>query len=115
MSDVIHIDDLAAPTFPPAAQPIVDGMAAMVDYCPLDADTLHERASAETGLTDFGNQDYRDRMTVLLAAFEDVPNLTPRGRVYSFSLMLTFLKGRLRVIDHLKRHPEILECTCRPR
>ena len=39
MSDVIHIDDLAAPTFPPEAQPIVDGMAAMVDYCPLDADT----------------------------------------------------------------------------
>jgi Sulfotransferase family len=109
MSDVIHIDDLAAPTFPPEAQPIVDGMAAMVDYCPLDADTLHERASADTGLTDFGSQDYRDRMAVLLAAFEDLPNLTPRGRVYSFSLMLTFLKGRLRVVDHLNRHPEILD------
>jgi hypothetical protein len=48
-------------------------------------------------------------MAVLLAAFEDLPNLTPRGRVYSFSLMLTFLKGRLRVVDHLKRHPEILD------
>ena len=48
-------------------------------------------------------------MAVLLAAFEDLPNLTARGRVYSFSLMLTFLKGRLRVIDHLNNHPEILD------
>ncbi|HUL99005.1 MAG TPA: sulfotransferase [Mycobacterium sp.] len=107
MTDAIHIEDLASPTFPVEAQPIIDGMAAMAEYCPLDADVLHERASADTGLTDFGAQDYRERMAVLLQAFDDLPNMTPAGRTYAFSLMLTFLKGRLRVIDHLKHHPEI--------
>ena len=81
----------------------------MADYCPLTADGLHEAATAQTGLTDFGEQDYRERMSVLLTAFEELPHFTAFGRTYAFSLMLTFLKGRLRVIDHLKRHPEIFD------
>lgn len=81
----------------------------MADYCPLTADGLHEAATAQTGLTDFGEQDYRERMSVLLQAFEEIPHFTAFGRTYAFSLMLTFLKGRLRVIDHLKRHPEIFD------
>lgn len=109
MTDAIHITDLARPTFTPEAQLIIDGMAAMADYCPLTTDALHEQASAQTGLTDFGEQDYRERMAVLLEAFNELPHLTAFGRTYAFSLMLTFLKGRLRVIDHLKHHPEIFD------
>lgn len=109
MTDAIHITDLARPTFTPEAQLIIDGMAAMADYCPLTTEALHEQASAQTGLTDFGDQDYRERMAVLLEAFNELPHLTAFGRTYAFSLMLTFLKGRLRVIDHLKRHPEIFD------
>ncbi|BBZ65226.1 sulfotransferase [Mycolicibacterium insubricum] len=105
----VHIDDLARPRFSPEAQAIIDGMAAMADYCPLTADGLHEAATAQTGLTDFGEQDYRERMSLLLQAFEEIPHFTAFGRTYAFSLMLTFLKGRLRVIDHLKRHPEIFD------
>ena len=109
MTDAVHITDLARPTFSPQAQAIIDGMAAMADYCPLTAAALHEQASAQTGLTDFGEQDYRERMNVLLQAFEELPNFTAFGRTYAFALMLTFLKGRLRVLDHLKNHPEIFE------
>lgn len=109
MTDVIHLTDLAKPTFTPEAQLIIDGMAAMADYCPLTPGALHEQASAQTGLTDFGDQDYRERMAVLLDAFNELPRMTPFGRTYAFSLMLTFLKGRLRVIDHLKHHPEIFD------
>ncbi|CAJ1583305.1 sulfotransferase [[Mycobacterium] wendilense] len=108
-SGAIRITDLARPTFTPEAQAIIDGMAAMAEYCPLTAEALHEQATAQTGLSDFGAQDYRERMDVLLAAFGDLPNFTAFGRTYAFSLMLTFLKGRLRVIDHLKRHPEIFD------
>jgi hypothetical protein len=109
MTDAIHITDLASPTFSPDAQAVIDGMAAMADYCPLTPDGLHEQASAQTGLTDFGEQDYRERMDVLLQAFGELPNFTAFGHTYAFSLMLTFLKGRLRVIDHLKTHPEIFD------
>jgi hypothetical protein len=48
-------------------------------------------------------------MAVLLEAFHELPRLTASGRTYAFSLMLTFLKGRLQVIDHLKRHPEVFD------
>ena len=109
MTDAVHITDLATPKFTPDAQQIIDGMAAMADYCPLTADALHEQASAQTGLGDFGEQDYRERMSVLLRAFGELPNFTAFGRTYAFSLMLTFLKGRLRVVDHLKNHPEIFD------
>jgi hypothetical protein len=109
MTDAIHITDLAHPTFTPEAQMVIDGMAAMADYCPLTAEALHEQAAAQTGLTDFGDQDYRERMAVLLEAFNELPRITRFGRTYAFSLMLTFLKGRLRVIDHLKNHPEIFD------
>lgn len=105
----VHITDLARPTFTPQAQVIIDGMAAMAPYCPLTAEALHEQASAQTGLTDFGDQGYRERMSVLLQAFEELPGLTSFGRTYAFSLMLTFLKGRLQVVDHLKRHPEVFD------
>ena len=105
----VHLTDLARPTFTPEARAIVDGMAAMAEYCPLTVEALHEQATAQTGLSDFGAQDYRDRMAVLLNAFDELPHLTEFGRTYAFSLMLTFLKGRLQVIDHLKRHPEIFD------
>jgi hypothetical protein len=108
-ADVIRLTDLARPTFTPEAQAIIDGMTEMAGYCPLTAEALHEQACAQTGLTDFGEQDYRERMDVLLAAFEELPRLTAFGRTYAFSLMLTFLKGRLRIIDHLKKHPEIFD------
>lgn len=113
VTGAVHITDLASPTFSPEAQAIIDGMAAMAEYCPLTADALHEQASAQTGLTDFGDQDYRERMDVLLQAFGELPNFTAFGRTYAFSLMLTFLNGRLRVIDHLKRHPEIFDVDVR--
>lgn len=109
MTDAVHITDLATPQFTPDAQQIIDGMAAMAEYCPLTADGLHEQASAQTGLSDFGEQDYRERMSVLLRAFGELPNFTAFGHTYAFSLMLTFLKGRLRVVDHLKRHPQIFD------
>ena len=105
----VHITDLAHPTFTPEARQIIDGMAAMAPYCPLTADALHEQAAAQTGLTDFGDQGYRERMAVLLQAFEELPRFTAFGRTYAFSLMLTFLKGRLQVVDHLKRHPEVFD------
>jgi hypothetical protein len=109
LTPAVHLTDLARPTFSPQAQEIIDGMSAMADYCPLTADALHVHASAQTGLSDFGEQDYRERMAVLLTAFHELPHLTAFGRTYAFSLMLTFLKGRLQVVDHLKHHPEIFD------
>ena len=63
---LVHLDDLAVPRFSPDIDQICDLMATMASECPLDADVLHAKAAAETGLSDFGPDDYRERLEVYL-------------------------------------------------
>ncbi|WP_420715847.1 sulfotransferase family protein [Mycobacterium sp. 663a-19] len=82
-------------------------MAAMAPNCPLDADALHAQARADTGLDDFGAQDYRERLDVYLAALRDIDGLHGAGVVNFYGQLLQLLKNRLLFTDLLKRHPEI--------
>ncbi len=107
MTDAVHIGDLARPVFAPHVVEMLDGMGAMADDCPLDARRLHEQATDETGLTDFGPRDYEERLDVLLAALRDVEPVTPAGRVVFHAQMVQLLKNRLLLTDLIARHPEI--------
>ena len=104
---VVHLDDLAEPRFSAEAQQIRDMMASMAPECPLDADVLHAKATADTGLDDFGDDDYRERLDVYLAALQDIRGLQPAGVVNHHAQLLQWLKNRLLLADLLKRHPEI--------
>jgi hypothetical protein len=103
----VRLDDLAQPRFSAEAQQILDVMAAMAPDCPLDADSLHARASADTGLDDFGADDYRERLDVFLAALRDIDGLHGAGVVNFYGQLLQLLKNRLLLTDLLSRHPEI--------
>lgn len=89
-------------------------MASLAPDCPLDADALHARAVADTGLHDFGADDYRERLEVYLADVRDIDGLTAAGRVNFFSQLLQMLKNRLRLTDLIKRHPEIRDVELLP-
>lgn len=82
-------------------------MASVAPDCPLDADALHAKAIADTGLDDFGPDDYRERMDVYLAALREIDDLHAPGTVNFFSQMSQWLKNRLLLADLLTRHPEI--------
>lgn len=110
----VHLDDLAVPRFSPQAQQILDMMAALAPDCALNADALHARASAETGLHDFGPQDYRERLDVYLAALRDIPGRHAAGTVNFYAQLLQLLKNRLLLTDLLTRHPEIDELELLP-
>ncbi|BBZ50095.1 sulfotransferase [Mycobacterium heidelbergense] len=123
MTDAVHsvrLDDLAEPRFSAAAQQILDAMAAMAPDCPLDADALHDRASADTGLHDFGPRevddyrDYRERLDVYLAALRDIDGLHAAGVVNFYGQLLQLLKNRLLFTDLLNRHPEIDRIRLQP-
>jgi Sulfotransferase family len=103
----VRLDDLAQPRFSTEAQQILDMMAAMAPQCPLDADALHAQARADTGLADFGADDYRERLDVYLAALHDIDGLHDAGVVNFYGQLLQLLKNRLLLIDLLSRHPEI--------
>jgi hypothetical protein len=105
--DLVNLDDLAEPRYSPEAQQIRDMMAALAADCPLDADALHARAIADTGLDDFGPDDYRERLDVYLAALHDIDAMHGPGVVNFFGQISQWLKNRLLLTDLLTRHPEI--------
>lgn len=111
---VVHLDDLADPRFSDEAQQIRDVMASMAPDCPLDADVLHAKASGETGLDDFGADDYRERLDVYLAALQEIPTMIPVGIVNHHAQLLQWLKNRLLLTDLLARHPEIHDIDLLP-
>jgi hypothetical protein len=113
-SNVVQLDDLASPRFSAEAEQIRDMMASMAPDCPLDADALHARASADTGLDDFGPDDYRERLDVYLAALRDIADMHRPGIVNFHMQLVQLLKNRLLLTELLKRHPEILEIELLP-
>jgi len=104
---LVQLDDLAEPKFSPEAEQIRDMMATLAPDCPLDADALHARAIADTGLDDFGPDDYRERLDVYLAALHDIDGMHAPGIVNFFGQLSQWLKNRLLLTDLLTRHPEI--------
>jgi len=105
--ELVQLDDLAEPKFSPEAEQIRDMVATLAADCPLDADALHARAIADTGLDDFGPDDYRERLGVYLAALHDIDGMHAPGIVNFFGQLSQWLKNRLLLTDLLTRHPEI--------
>jgi Sulfotransferase family len=110
----VRLDDLEVPSFSPGARLILDAMAEMAPDCPLDADALHARACADTGLHDFGPDDYRERLEVYLAALRDIDGLHAAGVVNFYGQLLQLLKNRLLLTDLVRRHPEIDDIELQP-
>jgi Sulfotransferase family len=110
----VVLDDLAEPRFPPEIEPIREMMAAMAADCPLDAEVLHAKASAETGLDDFGADDYCERLDVYLTALHEIPGMHDAGVVNFHAQLLQWLKNRLLLTNLLHRHPEINEIELAP-
>ena len=113
-TDLVRLDDLAEPRFSPEAEQIRDMMTALAADCPLDSDALHARAIADTGLDDFGPDDYRERLDVYLAALRDIDGMHGPGLVNFFGQLSQWLKNRLLLADLLTRHPEIHDIELLP-
>jgi hypothetical protein len=107
---VHHIDDYADPRlpFPIRAINAVGGPFAR-RLVRLEERGLLAAVQRKTGLSDFGDDSFREPLRVLLSALEGEAGLTALGRFLTRGLLLQLLTTRLRVQDLLKRHPEILE------
>lgn len=110
----VQLDDLAEPRFSPEAEPLRQLMASMAADCPLDIEVMHTKARAETGLDDFGADDYRERLDVYLTALHDIPGLHAAGIVNFHAQIVQWLKNRLLLTDLLARHPEIHDLELEP-
>jgi len=103
--ETIRIRDLANPVLTDLQRQAVASAppVTMTDQAVLDA------ARARTGLEDFGPEDFRERLRVWLASFEEDTGLGPLGRATMFGEAVRYASSRLRVEDLIRRHPEILD------
>lgn len=74
---------------------------------PLDADELIATAKRNTGLSDFGVDDWREPFERLMRAINDEAELHVFGRLWTRQEMLLFLETRLRIEEAYRLHPEI--------
>jgi hypothetical protein len=72
----------------------------------LAAQDIVEDAVAATGITDVGDDWFMTPLTLWASDLEQ-PNLTDRGRRFLRSLAVRDVARRLRVLDTIRRHPEI--------
>ena len=77
------------------------------DWVRLDEASLLTEAAANTGLDDFGADDFREPLRIFLAALEEEAKLHFIGRVLARADVLNLLENRLRMTDARKRQPEI--------
>jgi hypothetical protein len=105
--DVIDITDLRNPILSPAQQGALDATAGIPIR--FSEEAILGAARAETGLSDFGAEDFRERLAVWIEAIEEDGNASSVTRVNLFQMMVRYAATRLRVEDIVKRHPEILD------
>ena len=75
----------------------------------IDPERLMKKASAQTGLSDFGSDYFRGPLKRLCTSFEEDARLSGLGRVIVRQELLRLLSNRLKLEDIFKRHPEIAD------
>lgn len=107
----LRIDDLAAPVLTPLQSAAMKAVAGIeVD---LSERSVLDEARAQTGLSDFGADDFRERLQIWLQALAEDADLGPIGRIGGRRDIVRYAANRLRFEDLLRRHPEIREVEIR--
>jgi hypothetical protein len=99
----IRIPDLAQPVWSELEKQVV----AAAKPVTFDEQAVLDAASSATGLSEFGPGDFRERLRVWLASFDEDRGLNLRGREDAFNQTVRYATARLRVEDLVARHPEI--------
>lgn len=105
MSRKILIDDLRNPRLTDDQRRLMD--EAERSPVELSADAILAAASARTGLDDFGADDFRERLALIIDEVDSDQNYTELLRSTFFNRLVAVLVNRLLITDALRRHPEI--------
>ncbi|MCH2173771.1 sulfotransferase [Myxococcota bacterium] len=79
----------------------------------LDEAGLLEAARRRTGLSDFGGDDFREPLQVLLRSLEEEARLTFMGRLLARRDVFVLLCNRLKIVEAFRKHPEIADVQIR--
>jgi hypothetical protein len=107
MAGRILIDDLRAPALTADQQRFM--REAEANPVELSVEAVLAAAVERTGLDDFGPDDFRERLALILGEADASENATALLRATFFNRTLVCASNRLRARDLLCRHPEIHE------
>jgi hypothetical protein len=105
----VRIDDFADPQFSPEVRAMLAAIEPMAEQVDLTPAALMDLARAETGLSDFGPDDFVERLDVYCRSLREEAGLSALGRFNNQQGILKSLKNRLLVEDLVARHPEVLD------
>ncbi len=81
----------------------------------LNKDQLLQAAVEQTGLSDFGSDDFREPLDRLVLALNTEARLNDFGRIRAQMTIASGLSNRLKIQDYLQRHPQVRdEVVSRP-
>ena len=109
MTTIHHLDDLATLRLPWSARAMNRAPAPVAGSVRLEETALLSSAMKKTGLTDFGDERFREPLRILLDAYKQAARPSLLSRLYTRQLLLQFLTTRLLVEDLVNHHLEILE------
>ena len=109
--DIIRITDLAAPEL----SDLHRSALAYGDSLDLDlrVETVLAKAAEQTGLDDFGPDDFHERLALWLSEVDEDPESTNLGRFMLFNDCVRYASTRLRIQRLLTEHPEIHDVEIR--
>ena len=111
MSETIRITDLANPVLSETQQMALDyGASLELEF---SAEAVLGKAVATAGVDDFGPDDFRQRLGLLLDEWGNDDNLTGIGRLTLHNKLLQHATSRLLIQDTLNKHPEIHDIEIR--
>ena len=102
----MRIDDLGSPRQTQAAQAALDATAAF--DADMTVDGVLDAARAATGLTDFGEMDFVERLAIMLRSIDE-DGLNGFGRMLLYNDLVRYASNRLRVEDHIRMNPAVLD------
>jgi hypothetical protein len=79
----------------------------------LDPEAMMHEARRRTGLSDFGDDAFRDGLRVLVESFNAQDTAHAFGRIFFREYCIDLLVNRLKIQADLTRHPEILDVPIR--
>jgi Sulfotransferase family len=107
----IRITDLAHPELTDEQRAAIARAAAIP--VTLTEEAVLEAARRQTGLDDFGSDDFRPRLRAWLATVNEDEGMNAVGRLGLYASCVRFLANRLKLVALLARHPEIRDVPIR--
>ena len=103
----IRITDLAHPVLTSNQKAVL--AAADRVQVEFDPEVILAEARTRTGLSDFGDEGFRERFDIWVQSLAEDENLSSAGRIGTWSDTVRYAANRLRLEDLILRHPEILD------